>query len=165
MNRTALTVLSGLLALTATVACSSSQAKPTSSAASSDTAKLSAPVTVDAKLDGEKAHVTLRFDAPASDVQVNVSGLDGLAVKSEASPVKGGSFARADEKSFDVDITPGPGRSLLVVAISGTFQGAPLSKVVTFSTGKPTAEQQKTSGTTVTGSDGERIKIMPSGGQ
>lgn len=165
MNRTALTVLSGLLALTAPVACSS-QAKSTSApAASADTAKVSAPVKVEAKLDGEQAHVTLRFDSPASDVQVNVSGVDGLAVRSAASPVKGGSFARTDETSFDVDFTPGPGRSLLVVAVTGTFQGNPMSKVVSFSVGTPTQEQQKSSGTTVTGSDGERIKIMPSGGQ
>ncbi|WP_164001510.1 hypothetical protein [Pyxidicoccus caerfyrddinensis] len=164
MNRKALTVLSGLLALTAPVACSS-QAKSTTPPASTDTAKVAAPVAVEAKVDDKQAHVTLRFDSPASDVQVNVSGVDGLAVKSAGSPVKGGSFARSDETSFDVDFTPGTGRSLLVVAVTGTFQGSPMSKVVSFSVGTPTAEQQKTSGTTVTGSDGERIKVMPSGGQ
>lgn len=165
MNRKALTVVSSLLALMAPVACSS-HAKPTTpAAASQDTAKVSAPVTVNAELDGERARVTLRFDAPASDVQVSVSGVDGLTVRSAASPVQGGSFARAEEKSFDVDFTPGAGRSHLVVAVTGTFQGAHLSKVSSFAMGKPTEAQQKSGGTTMTGSDGQRIKVMPAGGQ
>lgn len=166
MNRTALVILSGLLALTAQVACSS-QAKstpPSGNRADVATAKVSAPVTVDAKLDGERARVTLRFNAPASDVQVNVSGVDGLTVRSGATPVAGTSFTNAGETSFDVDFTPGPGRSHLVVAVTGTFQGGPLSKVASFAVGTPTAEQ-KSSGNTITGSDGERIKVMPSSGQ
>ncbi|WP_164021405.1 hypothetical protein [Pyxidicoccus trucidator] len=164
MNRTALAVLSGLLALTAPLACSS-QSKSTPSAgdqADVATSKVSAPVAVDAKLDGERAHVTLRFDAPATDVQVNVSGADGLSVRSAATPVAGTSFMKAGETSFDVEFTPGPGRSHLVVAVTGSFQGSHMSKVASFAVGTPSAEQQKSSGTTVTGSDGERIKVMPS---
>lgn len=167
MNRTALAVLSGLLALTAPVACSS-QAKstpPVDSRADVATAKVSAPVTVDAKLAGERAHVTLRFNAPASDVQVHVSGVEGLSVRSGATPLAGTRFTNAGETSFDVDFTPGPGRSHLVVAVTGTFQGSHMSKVASFAVGTPSAEQQKSSGTTITGSDGERIKVMPSSGQ
>ena len=167
MNRTALTVLSTLLALTAPVACSS-QAKsaPTSgSKADVATAKVAAPVTVDAKLDGKRAHVTLRFEAPASHVQVNVSGVDGLTVRSAPTPVAGTHFTNASETSFDVDFTPGPGRSHLVVAVTGTFQGSHMSKVASFAVGTATAEQQKASGTILSDSDGERIKVMPSSEQ
>ncbi|MFP2904040.1 hypothetical protein ACLESD_02995 [Pyxidicoccus sp. 3LFB2] len=168
MNRTALAVLSGLLALTAPVACSSQAKSAPSPAGKADvaTAKVSAPVAVDAKLDGGRAHVTLRFDASASDVQVNVSGLDGLTVRSAGTPVAGNSFTKSGETSFDVEFTPGPGRSHLVVAVTGSFEGSHMSKVASFAVGTPTAEQKQSSGTTVTGSDGERIKVMPaSGGQ
>jgi hypothetical protein len=172
MNRKALAVLTGLLALTAPVACSSqSKATPAAEAqahaspAPGDTAKVSAPVAVDAKLDGDKARVTLRFDAPASDVRVDVSGVDGLTVKSPARPVDGASFVQSAQSSFDVAFTPGPGRSLLVVAVSGTFQDGHRTKVASFDVGTPTVEQQRSPGTTVTGSDGERVKIMPVDGQ
>ncbi len=167
MNRTVLAVLSSLLALTAPVACSSQPKSAPATGAQEDiaTAKVSAPVVVDAKLEGERAHVTLRFDSPATDVQVNVSGVDGLTVRSAATPVAGTSFTKSSETSFDVDFTPGPGRSLLVVAVTGMFQGGHMSKVQSFTLGTPTEEQKKASGTTVTGSDGERIKVMPSSGQ
>jgi hypothetical protein len=177
MNRTVLTVLSGLLALTAPVACSSQPKSTPAKAAPADvatakaapadvaTAKAGAPVVVDAKLDGERAHVTLRFSAPASDVQVNVSGVDGLTVRSAPTPVAGSSFVQSGETSFDVEFTPGPGRSLLVVAVTGLFDGSHLSKVASFTVGKPSEEQRKASGTAITGSDGERIKVLPSGGQ
>ncbi|MCP3143446.1 hypothetical protein [Pyxidicoccus xibeiensis] len=180
MNRKALAVLSGLLALSAPVACSS-QAKSAStpsgqpetpSAARSDmtkthrpdTAKPSAPVDVKAELDKDRARVTLRFDAPATDVQVNISGVDGLTVKSAPTPVDGASFVAAGESSFDVTFTPGAGRSHLVVAVTGNFRGAHQSKVASFAVGTPSKEQQKSTGTTVTGEDGQRIKVMPSGG-
>ncbi|MFP2932849.1 hypothetical protein ACLESO_48430 [Pyxidicoccus sp. 3LG] len=180
MNRKALAVLSGLLALTAPVACTS-QAKSTPTTGSQadtapadkadtrkahrpDTAKPSAPVKVDAKLGEDRALVTLRFDAPATDVQVNISGVDGLTVTSASTPVNGASFVASGEQRFDVAFTPGAGRSHLVVSVTGTFQGAHQSKVTSFAVGTPTEAQMKSSGTTVTGGDGERIKIMPSGG-
>jgi hypothetical protein len=37
--------------------------------------------------------------------------------------------------------------------------------VASFAVGTPSAEQQKSSGTTMTGGDGERIKVMPSEGK
>ncbi|NMO22830.1 hypothetical protein HPC49_49885 [Pyxidicoccus fallax] len=177
MNRKALAVLSSLLALTAPVACSSqSKATPAADATpaanekaalrgGSDTAKVAAPVTVNADVNGDKARVTLRFDAPATDVQVNISGADGLKVKGATTPVNGASFTQAAVSTFDVEFTPGAGRSLLVVAVDGTFRGSHLSKVTTFAVGTPTTEQLKSSGDTVTGSDGERVKIMPMDGQ
>jgi hypothetical protein len=165
MNRKALAVLSGLLALTAPLACTSSAKSTPPAAGKADTAKASAPVAVDAELGDGRARVTLRFSAQATDVDVEISGVDGLTVKSAATPVKGGSFTRAAVSTFDVEFTPGVGRSHLVVAVSGDFEGGRRSKVASFAVGTPTVEQQKSSGTTMTGSDGERIKVMPSDGQ
>jgi hypothetical protein len=173
MNHKLLAVLSGLLALTAPLACSSN-AKPmpgssektdSASAGKADTAKSSAPVAVDAQLGDARARVTLRFDSPATGVTVNVSGVDGLTVKSAPTPMDGASFMAAGVTTFDVDFTPGAGRSHLVVAVTGDFQGAYRSKVASFAVGTPSAEQQKSSGTTMTGGDGERIKVMPSEGK
>lgn len=163
MNRKALAVLSGLLALTAQVACTSSnKATPASSEGKPDTAKVSAPVAVDAELGEDRARVTLRFAAPATNVKVDVSGVDGMKVKSATTPVDGASFVEEAVSTFDVEFTPGAGRSHLVVAVSGDFPGGRRAKVTTFSVGTPSAEQQQSKGTVITGSDGERIKVVPS---
>lgn len=165
MNRKALAVLTGLVALTAPLACSSSAKSNPGPADTAQAGKSSAPVEVDARLAEGQARVTLRFDAPANDVQVSVAGVDGLEVKSAATPVQGGSFAEAGSTAFDVAFTPGRGRSHLVVSVSGMFRGSHQTKVASFAVGEPSAEQQKASGSeTMTNSDGQRIKVMPSGG-
>lgn len=169
MNRKALAVLTGLVALTAPLACSSSaKSNPgpadTAQAGTAQAGKSSAPVEVAAQLAEGQARVTLRFDAPAKDVQVSVSGVDGLEVKSAATPVQGGTFVEAGSTAFDVAFTPGRGRSHLVVSVSGMFRGSHQTKVASFAVGEPSAEQQKASGSeTMTNSDGQRIKVMPSG--
>ncbi|MFY2564525.1 hypothetical protein ACN469_43465 [Corallococcus terminator] len=171
MNRIAPAVLSGLLALLAPVACTSPAKSSPAGSGSADTsshasgassAKLSAPVEVDAQVDGDKATITLRFQGPADDVQVSLSGVDGLRVTSDTTPLRGARFEQATTRTLDVDFAPGDGRSHLVVTVSGTFRGAPMAKVATFSVGKPSAEQQKTQGEVVTGDDGQPIKLMPS---
>ncbi|MCE9666447.1 hypothetical protein LY474_01360 [Myxococcus stipitatus] len=176
MNRFAPAVLSGLLALMAPVACTSpsqntpvdgsaeeSQQAAALDAAPHNTAKPAAPVEVDARLADGKAHVTVRFAAPASKVQVDVSGVDGLAVKSNATPVAGGRFNAEATTEFDVDYTPGTGQSHLVVSVTGSFQGRRMVKVSTFATGEPTVEQQKAQGTVLTGDEGQRLMVMPAG--
>lgn len=165
MNRRALTVLSSLVTMLLTGACTQSAKPAPSVSAGPETSKMSAPVSVDARLGDGQAHVTVRFDSPASDVKVSVSGVDGLVVKSSAMPVDGGSFVKDAVAAFDVAFTPGAGRSHLVVAISGSFQGAQLSSVSTFAVGTPSPGQQKSPGNVVTGEDGQRIKVMPADGQ
>jgi hypothetical protein len=166
MNRRALVVLPSLVTLLLAGACSSS-AKPAPDAAATapETAKVSAPVSVDAQLAEGQARVTVRFDSPASDVKVSIYGLDGLVVKSSATPVDGASFVKDAVTTFDVAFSPGVGRSHLAVAVSGSFKGGQRSSVSTFSVGTPTPEQQKTPGNVVTGPDGQRIKVMPADGQ
>jgi hypothetical protein len=169
MNRKALAVLPGLLALLAPVACTSSGTATSPSNTSNaktesagyETAKMSAPISVDAQMGEGQARVTVRFASPGTDVRVGVSGTDGLVVKSNPTPVDGANFVESSISTFDVDFAPGEGRSHLVVAVSGTFKGSHLSKVSTFAIGTPTTAQQNASGKAVTGSDGERIKVMP----
>lgn len=172
MNRIAPAVLSGLLALLAPVACTSPAKSSPAGSGTADTSshvneaptanKLSAPVEVGAKVAGDKATLTLRFQGPASDVQVNLSGVDGLRVTSDSTPLRGASFEQPTTTTLDVAFAPGDGRSHLVVTVSGNFRGAPLTKVASFSVGEPSVEQQKTQGDVVTGDDGQPIKLMPS---
>ena len=164
MNRKTLAVFSSLLTLLS-VACSpTAKAAPPSSGPATETAKVSAPVTVEAQLGDGQAHVTVRFSSPASGVKINVHGVDGLVVKSAALPVDGASFTQASSTSFDVAFTPGPGRSHLVVAVDGSFQGAKLARVSTFAVGTPSREQQQAGGNVVTDDQGQRIEIMPANG-
>lgn len=160
MKRMALAVFSSLLTLLA-VACSpTAKAAPTSSSPT-ESAKVSAPVSVQAQLGDGQAHVTVRFAAPASNVKINVSGVDGLEVKSTKNPVDGSAFTEDAVTSFDVAFTPGPGRSHLVVAVNGSFRGAQRSSVMSFAVGTPSPEQQQSPGNIVTDDTGQRIKIMP----
>lgn len=164
MKRMALAVLSSLLTLPLAAACSSSTKAATDTSSKPDTAKMSAPVTVNADLKEDQARVTVRFDAPATDVKVNVFGVDGLVVKSSATPVDGSSFTQASTTTLDVAFTPGEGRSHLVVSVSGSFNGAQRTSVSSFAVGTPTAAQLKSPGNVETGSDGQRVKIMPANG-
>jgi hypothetical protein len=164
MNRMALAVLSSLLSLLPLAACSSSAKAAPDSSGEPDTAKMSAPVTVNAQLQEEQGRITVRFDSPATDVKINVFGVDGLVVKSPATPVNGSNFTQASVTTFDVAFTPGEGRSHLVVSVSGSFNGAQRTSVSSFSIGTPTAAQLKSPGNVVTGDDGQRVKIMPANG-
>ncbi|WP_224245380.1 hypothetical protein [Hyalangium gracile] len=163
MNRMALAVLSSLTLLSS-AACSSSAPAAPNSTSQHETAKVSAPVAVKADLQGDQARVTVRFDAAATGVKINVHGADGLVVKSAATPVDNSNFTQGSETTFDVAFTPGTGRSHLVVAVDGTFKGSHRTSVSSFAIGTPSPEQQRASGTAVTGDDGQRVKIMPANG-
>ena len=162
MNRMALAVLSSLTLLTS-AACTSSASAAQSTSSEPVAGKVTAPVKVEAQLKEDQAHITVRFDAPATDVKINVYGVDGLVVKNAATPVEGASFTQSAVQELDVTFTPGPGRSHLVVAVSGSFRGAERSSVSSFSIGTPSAAQQQSQGNVVTGDDGQRVKIMPAG--
>ncbi|MFL5347033.1 MAG: hypothetical protein ACJ8AT_19790 [Hyalangium sp.] len=163
MKRMALAVFSSLLTLLSVACTPTAKAAPNSSGPA-ESAKVSAPVAVEAQLGDGQAHVTVRFTAPASDVKINVHGVDGLVVKSAGTPVDGSAFTEGSVTSFDVAFTPGPGRSHLVVAVNGSFRGAQRSSVSSFAVGTPSPEQQQSVGNVVTDDQGQRIKIMPANG-
>ena len=101
---------SNLAALTALafVACTT----PTSLSSPAPTkGKPTAPVGVSAELSAKSARVTVKFERDAQDVEIAVSGVDGLVVEGARALVQKGSFARGETKTFDVSFSPGAGRS------------------------------------------------------
>lgn len=97
--------------------------------------KAMAPVAIDAELSLASARVTLRFEAAAQGVSVVFSGLDGLALRGEASVLSGADVVAGETKIFDVPYTVGPGRSHLVVSVEGMFHGSRRNRVATFARG------------------------------
>lgn len=123
--------------------------------------KTQAPVSVSAQVRTGGATVTVRFLAAATDVAVEARGLDGLAVTSAATVLSGGRFAGGEALRFDVAFTEPPGRSQLVVSVSGRFGPAARTAIAAFPVGQPTAEQQRASRRATTDSTGQRIKVLP----
>lgn len=160
MTRTTLALVAAL-ALPALACCGASDARAAPAAApAAQRGKVDAPVVIDATLDAGTAHVTVRFTSPATDVRVDVTGVDGLTVTSAATPIEGASYDRGAVASFDVAYAAGPGRSHLAVAVSGAFPGGRRATVASFAVGTPSAEQQKAATGVVEESDGERVKIV-----
>ncbi|WPB81599.1 hypothetical protein KYC5002_21080 [Archangium violaceum] len=165
MNRKTFAVLPGLFALLALGACSSSSKSTPSSTTDSEPAvqgKMQAPVVVNAQFEDSSARITVRFDAPATGVRVEVHGLDGLLVIGQPPTLASNvNFPQGTTATYDVLYTPGAGRSHLVVSVSGEFKGAQRTRVATFAIGTPTDSQRSSQATKAEGSDGERIKVMP----
>jgi hypothetical protein len=125
--------------------------------------KPTAPVTIEGRLSDGTGRVTVRFEADAKGVRIEVHGAEGLAVTSAATPVERGAFARGETAAFDVAFAPGPGRSYLTVNVTGKFHGAGRRvAVASFPVGEPTAEQREAGGTVID-SGGERIKVVVPG--
>lgn len=161
MTRFAFAAAALLLASPALGACSGHEATRKKETTTAVQGKAQAPVEVTAALGPGRATVAVVFRSVASDVTIDVHGVDGLTVTSAATPVGGARFAAGESASFEVAFTPGPGRSHLVVAVSGTFGAGVRNAVASFAVGEPTAEQQKASGTATTDSEGRRIKLLP----
>ena len=118
--------------------------------------KPSAPVDVTAELTPTHARLSVRFESGADVATISVSGIDGLAVTS--APGSERSYKAAELAQVDVDYTGASGT--LVVNVTGTFNGARQSRVMTFAVGevKPTS-----TGTRVTPDNGAPFKALPSG--
>ena len=122
--------------------------------------KPTAPVAVSAELSAKSAHVVVKFESDATDVQIAASGVDGLVVDAKEPVLQQGKFARGETHVFDVAFVPGAGRSQLVVSVSGSFNGASRARVASFTVG--TGPLPETPGAVMTTDDGERVKVMPS---
>lgn len=121
--------------------------------------KAVAPVSVDADVHEDHVHLTLRFENEGDRVSVDVTGIEGLHVKSPPSLVAGGHVRAKETRTYDFDLERKSGRNELMVSVRGTFAGAPLARVVTFTLGDGPLEQ---SGVKVVTQDGDTIKLMPS---
>ncbi len=160
MNRIALAATTAL-ALASAAGCARQAPASPEPAAAPVRGKPSAPVAIDARLADGTARVSVRFEADAKDVRIDVRGAGGLAVTGGARPVERASFARGESAAFDVTFTPGPGRSHLVVGVEGKFHGGGRrAAVASFAVGDPTPEQLAPGGTVVEGADGERLEVV-----
>lgn len=160
MNRKAIKVLLCSLAIALSGACNASRAEAPVPVTSSTTegvhGKPSAPVTVSAEVARSSARVTVRFDADVTDARVQVRGVDGLVVTSEATPVDGGAFARGDGRTFDVRYTAGDGGHL-VVAVSTVSSGGARARVASFAVGERGVGRSSAGAS----STGERRRLVP----
>jgi hypothetical protein len=147
-----------LAAAFALAACARSA--PNAPTAASIRGKPAAPVEIEARLSDGGAALTLRFGAPARGVAVEVSGVDGLVVAGPPALAKDASFDHGATAAYEVAFTPGPGRSALAVAVTGTFAGQPRAWLVTFPVGEPAAPAPRPASVDVQ-PDGERVKALP----
>lgn len=161
MIRIAFAVLVGLAASVAVAAPVEKKAQPQEEPAG----KNRAPVMLDVQLKDGIAHVTLRFQTAAQDVNVDVNGVDGMVVMGPSALVQSGRFSAGQTATFDVAYVPGPGRSNLAVSVIGTFNGLRLGTTAMYGVGTPTEDQKRTAGDVTTDSSGQRIKVLPSGGK
>jgi hypothetical protein len=173
VNRTALAFLAAALVLPLAAGCRS-RAKPvaTEERTPAIRGKARAAVSIQATLADGVGRVTVRFDAAATDLRVDVWGVDGLAVSSAATPIDGARFEAGDTTTFDVAYTAAPGRSALAVSVSGDFAGNHRGSVVSFEIVSPAADRKNgltapapaRPGTVVETDDGDRVKVLPAPG-
>ena len=167
MNPLVLAFAVALASVPAVACCGPAEpAKPSAQAAPGNGAeairgKPEAPVEISGDVTGNTLRLTLRFASAANDVRVEVGGADGLVVSGSPTLVAGASYDRGAVQTFDVPFTPGPGRSLLSVVVSGSFGGGPrLARVRAIAVGTPTPAQQKANAETVQTPGPEGVKIV-----
>jgi hypothetical protein len=149
-----------LSSLIVVAGCTHSEPKPSPTVLSAPVptvGKAVAPVAVDAELTETHAKLTLRFEGAGTGLSVVASGLDGLTLTSNGALLTEGAVKANESRTFELDFKRGPGRTNLAVSVRGTFNGAPLARVVTFAMGEGPLQQN---GTTVITDDGEAIKVM-----
>ncbi len=143
-------------------ACAPGPAPSARAAAPAARGKPAAPVELEVALQPGAARLTLTFGADAADVAVRLSGLDGLRVTSNATPVEGGRFRHGERVSLEAAFVPGEGQSRLVVALEGTFAGARRTLVRSFTVGKPSpAQEKKARAGVMTDPQGEELHLLP----
>lgn len=175
MNKATMMKKSALLLLCAGLAaCASASDPPTAAAPPNEpaektptdkkdgfhTEKPAAPVGIEAKLDGAHAALSLVFEADAADVNVKVWGVDGLAVTSDASPIKGRAFAKGETITIDVAFTAPQNRADLAVEVQGTFGGKTRGIVRSFTVNASAPPLKSPAGEVRTGPDGKPVRVM-----
>jgi len=119
--------------------------------------KPAAPVELTSEVTPTHARLNVRFEAAAEQATITVSALDGLTLTlaPEAAPR---AYKQGDVAQLDVDYRGEAGT--LVVNGSGTFNGAPKSRVMTFAVGEV---KKVEGGTKVQPDNGPGFKAVPSG--
>jgi len=124
------------------------------------TEKPGAPVKIEGSLSGSNAAISVMFEADASDVSVEVWGVDGLVVTSAKQPLQGARFARGDKAPIDVSFTAPANRADLAVKVRGTFGGRVRERVQSFSVNASAPPATNAPGEVKLGPDGQPVRVM-----
>ncbi len=124
------------------------------------TEKPGAPVKVEGELSTSNAAVVVAFEDDASDVTVEVWGVDGLVVTSAATPIQNRRLAKGERLEVPVSFTAPATRADLAVRVRGTFSGRVRERVRSFTVnaGAPPATQAP--GEVKTGADGKPVRVL-----
>lgn len=150
-----------LILAVALSACTHSSSSTTTTSPSPEKGKPTAPVAITAEVAERAARVTVTFEADATDVQVDVHGNDGLVVEGNLAPVQGQKFAKGEQATFSVSLTPPAGSASLVVSVAGRFGGAKRARVASFGVGE--GPPPASPGEVMTTDQGDTVKVMPAG--
>ena len=130
------------------------------------TAKPSAPVVIDGKLDATNATLAVGFVVDATDVTIDVWGVDGLTVTSMGI-TKGGQavaqtrFAKGEHVDVAVSFTaPTNVQTNLAIRVRGNFGGGVRERVQSFTVNGELPAATKGPGDVRVGPDGTPVRVM-----
>lgn len=130
------------------------------------TAKPSAPVVIDGKLEAANAMFAVGFVTDATDVTIDVWGVDGLTVTSMGI-TKGGQavaqtrFAKGEQVDVNVSFTaPTTVRTNVAIRVRGNFGGSVRERVQSFTVNADLPAATKAPGEVKVGPDGTPVRVM-----
>ena len=132
----------------------------------SRTAKPSAPVVIDGRVNAGKATLDIGFVTEATDVTIEAWGVDGLTVTSTAitkggQPVSQSRFGRGEHVDVDVSFAaPNTVRTNLAVRVRGNFGGSVRERVQSFTVNGDAPPATKAPGDVRVGPDGTPVRVM-----
>jgi hypothetical protein len=124
------------------------------------TQKPGAPVKVEGRLAASSAALSIDFAEDASDVTVEVWGVDGLVVTGAGEPVQGRRFGKGEKLEMDVSFTAPATRADLAVRVRGTFDGRVRERVQSFTVNAGAPSATPAPGEVRTGPDGKPVRVM-----
>jgi hypothetical protein len=130
------------------------------------TAKPSAPVVIDGKVEAAQAILDVGFVADATDVAIDVWGVDGLTVTSVGITKGGQAVAQSRfSKGEHVDVkvsftTPTTVRTNLAIRVRGNFGGNVRERVQSFTVNADLPAATKAPGDVRVGPDGTPVRVM-----
>lgn len=130
------------------------------------TAKPSAPVVIDGRVEAANATIDVGFVVDATDVTIEVWGVDGLTV-SNTTITRGGQavastrFSRGEHVDVKVSFTaPATVRTNLAIRVRGNFGGSVRERVQSFTVNGDLPAATKAPGEVKVGPDGTPVRVM-----
>jgi len=132
----------------------------------SRTAKPSAPVVIEGKVEASKASLSVGFGSDVTDAKIEVWGVDGLSVTNFAllrggQPITQTRFAKGEHVDVEVTFTaPTTVRSNIAIKVRGNFGGAERERVQSFTVNGDLPPATKAPGDVKVGPDGTPVRVM-----